>query len=145
MEETKRRRFIIHAVLEGEVDVQDAPPEPEFITVNYTYPKTLDWSTQHGRTTLSEDLGTVGTRYKVYVDVVSFSNPNGRLGSKAGGVSNADGWAFLIDPQNVPLEVGTVVFDAEVTHAPGTGGERDIKFTCDPGNAVISDIRILKV
>lgn len=34
MEETKRRRFIIRAVLEGEVDVQEAPPVPE-------YPKTL--------------------------------------------------------------------------------------------------------
>lgn len=34
MEETKRRRFIIRAVLEGEVDVQDAPPVPE-------YPKSL--------------------------------------------------------------------------------------------------------
>ena len=32
MEETKRRRFIIRAVLEGEVDVQDAPtpPQPEY-------------------------------------------------------------------------------------------------------------------
>lgn len=30
MEETKRRRFIIRAVLEGEVDVQDAPPVPEY-------------------------------------------------------------------------------------------------------------------
>lgn len=29
MEETKRRRFIIRAVLEGEVDVQEAPPEPQ--------------------------------------------------------------------------------------------------------------------
>ena len=29
MEETKRRRFIIRAVLEGEVDVQDAPTPPQ--------------------------------------------------------------------------------------------------------------------
>ena len=29
MEETKRRRFIIRAVLEGEVDVSEAPPEPK--------------------------------------------------------------------------------------------------------------------
>lgn len=32
MEETKRRRFIIRAVLEGEVDVQDAP-QPEWIEI----------------------------------------------------------------------------------------------------------------
>jgi len=34
MEETKRRRFIIRAVLEGEVDVQDepVPPGPQYVT-----------------------------------------------------------------------------------------------------------------
>ena len=107
MEETKRRRFIIRAVLEGEVDVQDAPtpPQPE-----YPYPlaqvesqsEHYKWSIQGNHVHL-ENIAAGGgaTRY--------LNLQTGEMSSTASVINNKPEWFTIPADTESVLSITNVV------------------------------------